>query len=180
MQNISSFSVWLLTDLLLPFITCPVTPLRLIQFLVHWEADHGEDEFLPEIRLPAAGRDPRQAPRYPLQRAGCGHPPHPSVQMPQCPRGDQKGTTNLLGFTLSLASTDLFSSWASPSALETGRKCGRATAAGTLITRGPRNPQPNVLSHTEAEVAAATPSPTSPLRHLRVSFEDNEPLNHCF
>lgn len=44
----------------------------------------------------------------------------------------------------------------------------------------PQNPQPNNLSHIEVEVVAAIPSPTSPLRHLRVLFEDKEPLNHRF
>lgn len=147
--------------------------------------------FSPEIRLPAAHRREVQGPPTSTPLSAPVSHPWASNCTPASKQLDAQeetknllfpyeGTTNLMGFTLSLANVGLFSSWASPSALETRRKGGCPTAARTLITPGPWNPQPNVLSHIEAEVLATVPSPTSSLRHLGVLFKDNEPLNHCF
>lgn len=147
--------------------------------------------FSPEIGLPAAHRREVQGPltstHYLLQWATHGRPPHPSIQTARCPRGDDRklvvpyeGTTNLMGFTLSLANVGFFSSWASPSALERRRKCGCPTAARTLITPGPWNPQPMFYPTQRQRCWPLSPSPTSSLWHLGVLFKDNEPLNHCF
>lgn len=114
-----------------------------------------------------------------LKWAGRGHQPHPSIQTAWCLRGDQQLVTLLRrchkphrlhsqpgkhGFVVLISSSF----------------CTEITQEMLLChCSQDTHPQPNVSAHTEAEVVATIPSPTSSLQHLCSLFDD-KPLNHCF